>query len=105
MFYAKSSNNSAVENDMNPEPPRYGKRRYSRLMRMFREEFVSVCVYKTVHEHMTFYDTVIFRKVKSNGELKFKRGANFKPEDIPRLIELLKEVDQYLNSVSSPEGD
>lgn len=71
---------------------------------MFREGFISICVYKNVYEHRTFYDTVIYRKIKLNGGYDYKRGANLKPTDLPVLLKLLVEVQDFLDAINSEEN-
>jgi hypothetical protein len=77
-----------------------GDKRYSQLVRMFKEGYISVCIYKNVYDRKTFYDTVICRKIKqtSNGAPVYKRGANLKPSDIPHLLTLLPEVMDFLRA-------
>jgi hypothetical protein len=80
-----------------------GKQKYSSLKRMFREGYLSVCVYKNVYEHKTFYDVVIYRKIRiANGEYDYRRGANLKPSDLPVLQQLLKEVSDFLETLEEP---
>jgi hypothetical protein len=78
-----------------------GQKRYGRLVRMFREGYVSVCIYQNVFEKQAFHDVVIFRKIKMNGYSDYKRGANLKPSDIPDLLILLKEVEDYFKSIDA----
>jgi len=78
-----------------------GDKRYGRMVRMFREGYLSLCIYKNVYEKRVFYDIVIYRKIKVNGKLDYKRGANLKPSDILVLVVLLKEADGYLNSIEA----
>lgn len=92
---------SAEEEDLNKRP---GRKKYGRLVRMFREDYLSVCVYKNVHERRTFYDVVIFRKIKVNGGgYDYKRGANLKPVDVPVLAKLLVEVQDFLGTLDIEE--
>lgn len=81
-----------------------GKKRYGRMARMFREGFLSICVYKNVYEKRTFYDVVIYRKIKSNEGYDYKRGANLKPSDLPVLSKLLDEVHDFLSSINREEN-
>jgi hypothetical protein len=69
---------------------------------MFREGFLSVCVYKNVYERKTFYDIVVYRKIKdSNGSFDYRRGTNLKPTDLPILRNLIKEAEDFLTSLES----
>jgi hypothetical protein len=73
-----------------------GRIKYSRRVRFYREQSVSVSVYLNVHEDgRKFYDTVVHRKVRE----EWKRGANLKPEDLPALMNLLQEAQDYLATV------
>ena len=74
--------------------------RYSQRVRMYKEGYVSVCVYKSVtHSGRVFHDTVIYRKVRNgNGKNEFQRGTNLKPEDLPILWRLLQEAHAFLET-------
>lgn len=74
------------------------------MVRMFREGYLSVCVYKNVYERKTFYDVVIYRKIKTNGGYDYKRGANLKSTDLPVLLKLLVEVMDFLTATDSEEN-
>lgn len=78
-----------------------GDKKYGRLVRMFKEGYVSICIYKNVYENKVFYDIVIYRKIKNNkdGSPIYKRGANLKPIDLKDLLVLLKEVDFFLKTL------
>lgn len=66
---------------------------------MYKEDYLSVHVFLNMDtEGRKFYDTVVYRKIKKNGSFEHVRGANLKPKDIPILIKLLKEVDDFLAS-------
>jgi len=70
------------------------KKKYSRLVRMFKDQYLRVCIYENAYINVTFYDVVIFRKVRDN----YVRGANLKPQDIPVLSKLLNEVNSFFES-------
>ena len=76
-----------------------GRKKFGKMVRMFREGYLSVLIYKNVYEKRTFYDVVVYRKVKSNGVAKYRRGANLKPSDISCLQTLLEEANHYLESI------
>lgn len=76
-----------------------GKKRYGRLVRMFREGYLAIYVYKNVHEYHVFYDIVILRKIKKNGVQEYVRGANLKPTDLSVLNTLLVATQEYIKSV------
>jgi len=80
-----------------------GKKLYGKRVRMFREGYLSVLVYKNVYEQRTFYDWVIYRKIRVNGKSIYKRGTNLKPCDIPDLEVLLSEVKQFLQAIPGGE--
>ena len=81
-----------------------GKKRYGRLVRMFREGYLAIHIYKNVHENRTFYDIVILRKIKKDGKQEYVRGANLKPSDLPALEVLTKAARDFIESVS-PEDE
>ena len=70
---------------------------------MFREGYLSVCVYKNVYETRTFYDIVVYRKIKTAQGYDYKRGANLKPTDIPVLCKLLADVQDFLAAANPAE--
>lgn len=73
--------------------------KYSRRVRMFKEGFISVHVFLNVTDDgREFYDTVIYRKIKSGDSYKHVRGTNLKPQDIPVVIKLLEEAEFYLDA-------
>lgn len=79
---------------------------FSRRVRMYREGYVSVCVYLNVRrDGKEFYDTVIYRKIKNGNGDKWERGANLKPSDLPVIIKLLDEANEYLEAELSTEPD
>jgi hypothetical protein len=54
------------------------------LLKIFREDFVSVCIYRHANNGRIFYDIVPCRQIRVKGGKKvWKRGANFKPGDLP----------------------
>lgn len=82
-----------------------GDKKFGRLVRMFREGYLSLCIYKNVYENRTFYDIVVYRKIKRSGHVpkdgprfEYKRGTNLKPTDIPALQMLLTAAADYLRS-------
>ena len=82
--------------------------KYSRLLRKYKEGYVSVSVYLNVTTMgRRYYDTVIHRKIKNSGsgDLDWRRGANLKPRDLPILIRLLKEAEEFLRTEKLFERD
>lgn len=80
-------------------------RRVSKRVRMYSEKYISVSVFLCIDtDGREFYDTVIYRKIKRNGGFEWIRGANLKPHDIPILLRLLKEVNDYLVTVVKDES-
>lgn len=78
----------------------HGPKKYSRMVRMYKEGYISVAIYKNVYEKKTYFDIVIYRKIRlPDGSNDFKRGANLKPEDLPILADLLDEANDYLAAV------
>lgn len=77
-----------------------GEKRYGQMVRMLREGFLSVCIYKNVHQNRTFFDIVIYRKVKDGKDsFKWKRGTNLKPTDLSHLVTLLVAAEEYLKAL------
>jgi len=75
-----------------------GAKKYGRLVRMLRDGYLSICIYKNVHERKTFYDIVLYRKIKVNGVVTYKRGTNLKPSDLPHLRVLIQGAEEFLAS-------
>lgn len=72
--------------------------KFSTRVRLYKEGYLSVCVYKNVTlRDDVYYDIVFFRKTKNGtGKQEFKRGANLKPGDLPILRRLLAEAEEFL---------
>ena len=81
-----------------------GRKRYGRMVRMFREGFLSVCVYKNVYENRTFFDVVVYRKIRTKDGYDYKRGTNLKPADLPILSKLLSEVQDFVSALNIEEN-
>lgn len=78
----------------------FGAKKYGRLLRMYREGCLSVCVYENAYVKKTFYDIVIFRKTRDKtGSYSYRRGTNLKYHDLSDLIVLLKAAKEYLASL------
>lgn len=90
--------------DIIPKRLPSGDKKYSRMVRMLRKDFMSVCIYKNVFEYRTFYDTVCYRKIKVHGKAEYKRGANLKPTDLLILAELLEEAHDLIESFTQEEN-
>jgi len=79
-----------------------GRKKYGRLVRMFREGYLAVHIYKNVHENRVFYDIVILRKIKvKQSKQEYVRGANLKPSDLSALLVLTQAAEEYMKSVDS----
>ena len=66
---------------------------------MFKQGYVSVHVFLNMTtEGRKFYDTVIYRKIKKNGGFEHVRGTNLKPEDLPILVDLLGEANDFIKA-------
>lgn len=74
--------------------------KFSRRIRLYKEGYISVHVF--LHQQTNgkrYYDTVVYRKIKDgNGGFKHVRGANLKPSDIPVVIKLLGEANDFLKA-------
>ena len=76
-----------------PEP------KYSRRVRMYKEDYLSVCVYLNVGtDGSKFLDTVVYRKIKTKDGFEYKRGTNLKPKDLLVLQKLLGEANQFIQA-------
>ncbi len=71
--------------------------RYSRRLRMYKEGYLSVCVYLNVTDNNErYYDIVVYRRIRTGSKSEYHRGANLKPTDLPILQRLLLEAEQFL---------
>jgi hypothetical protein len=76
-------------------PGRSGQR-----IKMFRDGYLSVCIFRNIDHGQLFYDTVIYRKIKeSDGQSRWIRGANFKPADLDTLARLIRDASTYLEDL------
>lgn len=78
--------------------------RRSEQIKILREDYVSISIYRNVVDDKTYYDIVPARLIyvrQEDGSKKrvWKRGANFKPDDIPRLIRLLLQAAELLSNL------
>jgi len=73
----------------------------SELLKIFREDYVSVSIYKNEVNGKTYYDIVPARLIWIyEGKTKkriWKRGANFNPDDLMKLVRLLLQAAELLN--------
>jgi len=76
-----------------------GDKKYGRMVRMFREGYLALHIYKNVYSTHTFYDIVIARKIRRNNVQEYVRGTNLKPQDLPDLKVLIEAAEDYLASV------
>lgn len=75
------------------------KVQYSRRVRMFREGYLSVCIFKNVMESGdTHYDTVVYRKIGRGTSAKWRRGTALKPTDLGILAQLLSAANDFFKS-------
>lgn len=78
--------------------------RRSEQIKILREDFVSISIYRNVVDDKTYYDIVPARLIyvrQGDGSRKrvWKRGANFKPADIPLLLRLLLQAAELLSDL------
>ncbi len=58
---------------------------------MFREGYLSLCIYKNVHEHRIFFDIVVYRKVKNGKSVEVRvKEIDNKIRDLEMEKERLK---------------
>lgn len=90
---------SPTESSPKLDPPKTDTD-FSRILKTSNQGYVSVSVYLDHRAGRTFYDIVIYRKVrdKTTGASTWKRGANLKPTDIPSLVYVLQEIQAYLEA-------
>lgn len=77
------------------------RRHKQEQIKIIRQGDCSVSIYKHTVDGRKFYDLVFARLIKKsrrkgNPESYWHRGANFKPEDIPILIELMFKANDIL---------
>ena len=73
--------------------------KYSRRLRMYKEGFLSVCIYVNIMENGDkYYDTVFFRKIGKGKNAKFKRGTSLKPTDLPNLLSLTQAAIDFITA-------
>ena len=66
---------------------------------MYKEGYLSVHVFLNVDTSgKRYYDTVIYRKIKTKDGFDHVRGANLKPNDLRILIKLLDEADHFVQA-------
>ena len=75
--------------------------RFCKRERMLASGNLSVHIFKHVTSDRTYYDTVIYRKIRvgsGNGKKRYeyRRGANLKPDDLLTLSDLLQEAHTFI---------
>jgi hypothetical protein len=75
----------------------------SAQIKILREDQCSVAIYRNQVDSRVYYDIVISRLVlvrKPDGSKarEWRRGANLKPGDLPKIGRLLEEARQFLDS-------
>lgn len=67
------------------------------IIAKFSSGFLLLNVYLNITDDGTsYYDTVLYRKIRSNGHTEYKRGANLKPTDLADAILLLGEAQKFI---------
>ena len=74
---------------------------FSEQIKIFREDYVSVVIYRNVRDDEVYYDIVVSRLIwrkQRDGRRKrvWQRGANLKPTDLPKVQRLLAEAQELL---------
>ena len=68
-------------------------KKLSKRIKIFKKNFLSVCIYKTVlTDGSIYFDTVVYKKIKNKSGYCLKRGTNLKPEDVLTLSSLIQDV-------------
>ena len=80
--------------------PNNSRNKVSRRIRSYREGYVSISVYLNVlDDGREFHDIVIYRKIKESRGFSWKRATNYKPKDLPIIIQLLSEANAFLETL------
>jgi len=76
----------------------------SRQVRSYEHPHLKLSIFENVVQHgdgdpSVYFDVVLYRRVrdKNTGKFFWKRGPNYKPNDIDHLIGLLTDASRYLN--------
>ena len=69
----------------------------SRVAR-FERGHIQVATYLNETPGGSYYDVVIYRKIRVDGKMLYRRGANLKPDDLPLVISLLQQAAEYIES-------
>ena len=82
------------------------KVRRSEQIKIFREDYVSVSIYRNTYDAKVYYDIVPNRLIwvrQDDGSKKreWKRGANFKPADLFALVRLLMQALELLSDLDA----
>ena len=67
----------------------------------FNSGYLTLHVYLNQHNGSSYYDIVLFRKIRTPAGTKYKRGANLKPTDLPAAIRLYQEAEKYLKEYTT----
>lgn len=68
-------------------------------VRRFQDGPLSVVVYRNTVGARVFYDVVIYRRIRVNGDFSYRRGTNLKPEDLPSLQRLLHSAEEFMGQL------
>jgi len=76
---------------------------FTEQIKIFREDYVSVVIYRNITGGKCYYDIVPYRLIwerQQTGEKKrkWKRGTNYKPKDCLKLARLLTQANELLES-------
>jgi len=89
---------------------------FTEQIKIFREDYVSVVIYRNITGGKCYYDVKPYRLIwerqhDGTRKRKWKGGANFKPNDCPKLIRLFEQAQTLLdnpdelNSLSGADAD
>jgi hypothetical protein len=64
----------------------------------FSSGYLLLNVYANPVNGSVYYDTVLYRKIKTSEGIEYRRGANLKPTDIDDAILIFSEAKKYFLS-------
>ena len=69
---------------------------FENAIRVFRDGWLAVAIFKNDYREQTYYDSVIFRRIRLSNRYGWVRGANMKHEDLKQLVPLLHAASEWI---------
>lgn len=66
-------------------------------VKLFKDRYVAVVVYRNPHPDQVYYDTVIWRVVRG----AWRRDAHYRPDDLPKLVLLLNDAANAIDEMQN----